>query len=163
MENEPTSSLAPVDGVTRIAYRIGSGVVGLCLVLYCGLAVAQVVLRYVFSSSLFWVEEISVIAFVLMIWVAAPALWLSREHLALDFLPIARTRVGAIVADLTMIVIGSVAAYASIDTINAFSVLALPIWDLDYGFKLYPISAGLVSLVAAAAYSLARNLRRARR
>lgn len=144
--------------MTRVALRIASGVVGSCLVLFCGLAVLQVVLRYFFASSLFWVEEISVIAFIIMIWAAAPALWLSKEHLVLDVLPVARARSGAIIADVSMIVIGSITAYTSLDTIAAFSVLALPVFDLDYGFKLYPITAGSILLVAAAVLSLARNL-----
>ena len=163
MENETSGSRPPIDGMTGVAYRIACGFVGLCLLSFCVLAVAQVVLRYVFSSSLFWVEEISVIAFVAMVWVAAPALWLSREHLVLDVLPIARTRTGAIVADVAMIALGSIAAYASLDTVAAFSVLALPVFDLDYGFKLYPISVGLALLVVAAAFSLVRNLMRGER
>ena len=160
METERPDSLQRGDAVTRVAHRIASSVVGLCLLTISVLAVAQVVLRYVFANSLFWVEDISTIAFVAMIWVAAPALWLSREHLLLDVLPIAHTRAGAIIADAAMIAAGAIAAVASFETAAAFSVLVLPVFDLDYGFKVYPITGGLVLLVIAAAFSLARNLRR---
>lgn len=163
METWPRASNRRADAVARASYRIASGVAGLSLLGICGLAVVQVALRYLFGSSLFWVEEISAIAFIAMVWVAAPALWLSKEHLVLDVLPIARMRAGAIIADVAMIVAGSVAVYASRDTIAAFSVLALPVFDLDYGFKLYPISVGLGLLVAAAAFSLALNLGRGSR
>jgi len=163
METWPQASNHRADAVARVSYRIASGVVGLGLLGICGLAVMQVGLRYLFGRSLFWVEEISAIAFIAMVWVAAPALWLSKEHLVLDVLPIARMRAGAIIADVAMIVAGSVAVYASRDTIAAFSVLALPVFDLDYGFKLYPISVGLALLVAAAVVSLALNLGRGSR
>jgi TRAP-type C4-dicarboxylate transport system permease small subunit len=163
METWPQASNRRADAVARASYRIASGVVGLSLLGICGLAVVQVALRYLFGRSLFWVEEISAIAFIAMVWVAAPALWLSKEHLVLDVLPIARMRAGAIIADVAMIVAGSMAVYASRDTIAAFSVLALPVFDLDYGFKLYPISGGLGLLVAAAVFSLALNLGRGSR
>ncbi len=152
METERPDSLQRGDAVTRVAHRIASSVVGLCLLTISVLAVAQVVLRYVFANSLFWVEDISTIAFVAMIWVAAPALWLSREHLLLDVLPIAHTRAGAIIADAAMIAAGAIAAVASFETAAAFSVLVLPVFDLDYGFKVYPITGGLVLLVIAAAF-----------
>ncbi len=132
--------------------------IGLSILSLTALACMQVLLRYVFGSSLFWVEEVSVMALIWMAWTGACLLWLKGEHIAVDLLtanlrPAARRRL-ADFSDL-LVAVGAVAvAVASLDTLRAFAGIELGTLTLDATVKYYPIPVGAFTLALAALFNL---------
>jgi TRAP-type C4-dicarboxylate transport system permease small subunit len=136
------------------AIRLLETMIGLSMLVLTALACLQVLLRYGFGASLFWVEEISVMLMIWMAWLGASLLWLKSGHLGVDLLIQNRSpRTKAIMARTTdlMVATGSIAlALASLRTLQAFQGMSLGTLDIDASIKYLPIPVGALCLAAAA-------------
>lgn len=67
-----------------------------CLVALVILVTAEVLVRFVPVTSLGWADEVVELAFAWMVFLGTAALWRSREHITIDFIPqaLAGTPVG---------------------------------------------------------------------
>lgn len=137
-------------GLTR--HGLGAG-----LAFMAGLAVLQVVLRYVFANSITWVEEISVLALLSLAWIGAVHLWLDRSHIGVDLLlPQAgpwRARLMA-AFDLAAIAGGLALAWAAEATIAAFGGVLYGSLELPGEVKYLPVLAGGIGLALAGLLNL---------
>lgn len=133
-------------------------VIGLCVTTLVGLALCQVVLRYVFGASLIWVEEISVMIMIWMAWLGASLLWLNGSHICLDIITaMFSTRAKCVFASLmdVLMLMAAVALFlVSIETVRAFAGLELSALSIDLSIKYYPVPIGAVVLFFAALLNL---------
>jgi len=138
--------------------------VGLSVIALTLLACVNVVLRYLFSTSLIWMEDASVLVLIWMVWIGAVLLWFQRGHLAIDFLPLAlrsggRTRLrqlselGAVVGCLAL-------AYASMQSYRGFAGIEIMSLEMDSTVKFHPVVIGALGIFVAALMGLAQTLRR---
>lgn len=123
-----------------------------------GLAVLQVVMRYVFAHSLEWVEEVSVILMIWCAWLGAAELWLQRGHLAVDLL-LGSTgskrrlwfRRGF---DLAALALGLALFVVSMETLETFSGMDLDTMEFDIRIKYMPVAIGGLVVAMAALLAL---------
>jgi len=142
-------------GLTR--HGLGAG-----LAFMAGLAVLQVVLRYLFAASITWVEEVSVLALLWIAWMGAVHLWLARGHIGVDLLvPTVgkgRDRLNRLL-DLSAIAGGLLLVWAAQATVAAFGGVVMGSLEIPGAIKYYPVVfggaglalAGLVNLLADSA------------
>ena len=138
--------------------------VGLSMIVLAVLACVQVVLRYLFSLSLIWMEDASVVVLIWMVWIGAVLLWFQRGHLAIDFLaqasrPGTRTRLRQL-SELGAVVGGLGLAFASIQSYRGFAGIEIMSLDMDSTVKFHPVVIGALGIVVAALLRLTRTLRR---
>ncbi len=128
------------------------------------LAFSQVILRYAFGSSLFWVEEVSVMALIWLAWLGIVYLWLTRSHIAVDLLGevvSARTRNRmAMGIDVLALIGGVTITLVSFDTLDIYSGMEMGSLEIDASFKYYPITFGGICLAIAAFLNLLDGMRR---
>jgi TRAP-type transport system small permease protein len=141
----------------RVSNFLGT-VIGLLLAALVLLTLLQVVLRYVFSASLVWAEEASVIALIWMTWIGAAKLWLDRRHIEVDLFtkamsPAKRHLLNA-VFDILMIVFGVLLCWFASKTITVNTGLELAGLKIDSAEKYRPILVGAALLAAAAFIAL---------
>lgn len=133
--------------------RIACGAV---LGVIVSLAFLQVVLRYAFSSSIVWVEEISVLLLLLLCWLGAAQLWLTRRHVFVDLL--GRSGLAKRLIDRAIDILGLGAglalAYFSLRTLQSFSGIEMGSLELDASLRYYPIAAGALGIAVAALLNL---------
>lgn len=138
-----------------ILIRFLSGTLGLCVLTMAGLAVLQVILRYVFASALMWVEEVSVMIMLWMTWLGASLLWLTRGHIAVDLLTTQFSRhirkALASVTDIIGIVLSGTLLVASLETLTTLAGMELDTLPIELSIKYYPIPVGAIFLGLAAA------------
>ena len=129
---------------------------GLVLAAVVTLAFLQVVLRYAFASSIVWVEEISVLLLLLLCWLGAAQLWLTRGHILVDLLFRAgRARRWADrLIDLLALVTGVFLARYTIETLQSFQGIEMGSLELDASLRYYPILAGAAGIALAALLNL---------
>ena len=138
---------------------------GLCATTMAGLAVLQVILRYVFASSLMWVEEASVIIMLWMTWLGGSLLWLTKSHIVVDLLtnqfsPRIQKTIASLIDVLVIILTGTlfVVSQETLRTLDGLELDSLPI---DLTIKYYPVPFGALGLVVAAILNLwSRHSRR---
>ncbi len=128
------------------------------------LAFAQVVLRYLFNSSILWVEEVSVMALIWLAWLGIVYLWLTRNHIAVDLVGAAlsapaRHRLGLGI-DCLALVGGVVLVLVSLGTLDIYSGMEMGSLEIDASVKYYPITFGGAGLAIAAFLNLLEGLRR---
>ncbi|MEQ8348516.1 MAG: TRAP transporter small permease subunit [Sneathiellaceae bacterium] len=137
-------------GATR--HGLGAG-----LAFIAGLAVLQVVLRYVFANSITWVEEISVLVLLWIAWIGAIHLWLDRSHIAVDLLlPHSGPWRARLIAafDLAAVAGGLALAWAAEATIAAFGGVVMGSLELPGEIKFLPVLAGGIGLALAGLVNL---------
>ena len=148
----------------NIVIRCLSAALGACVMAMTGLAILQVALRYGFSASLVWIEEISVIIMLWMTWLGVAVLWLTQSHIAVDLL-ISRlsqyaNRVLAVVFDGIAIIIAVALLWASRETLSTMVGMELDTLAFDLSIKYYPVPVGAVGLGLAAFLDLCDKLRK---
>ena len=112
--------------------------IGLCVAVLVGLALFQVVLRYVFASSLIWVEEVSVMIMIWMAWLGVSLLWLQGSHICLDIV-------------LTKLSASAKHSFACfMDILIMIAAATLFVVSIDLSIKYYPVTVGSVGLIFAA-------------
>jgi TRAP-type transport system small permease protein len=135
-------------------------VMGAGLLALIALTLMQVVLRYVFSHSLDWIEEISVVILTWLAWVGAMLLWLQRRHPAVDIviggLSARRRALFQRAFDVVAIVLGGWLAWSAWQTIDSFAGIELAGLGIDSAVKYQPILAGGVGLALAGIVNLLR-------
>jgi TRAP-type C4-dicarboxylate transport system permease small subunit len=147
----------------NIVVRWLSATLGTCVIAMTGLAILQVVLRYVFSASLIWVEEVSVIIMLWMTWLGVTVLWLTQSHIAVDFLTgrlsQRSNRVLAVIFDGMAIIIAGALLWVSRETLSTMVGMELDTLAIDLSIKYYPIPVGAIGLGIAAFLDLCCKLR----
>ena len=142
----------------NVVVRILSAALGTCVIAMTGLAVLQVVLRYVFASSLIWVEEVSVIIMLWMTWLGVTVLWLTQSHIAVDFLTSrfsqSTNRALAVIFDGIAIIIAVAFLYASRETLSTMVGMELDTLAIDLSIKYYPVPVGAAGMGLAALLDL---------
>ena len=132
--------------------------IGLSILILTVLACVQVLLRYAFGGSLFWVEEVSVMALIWMAWTGASLLWLKGDHIAVDLLTASLSSAAkgrlADFFDLLVAVGAAAVGLASLETLRAFAGIELGTLALDSTVKYYPIPVGAFALALAALFNL---------
>ena len=151
-------------GFRNIVVRCLTAALGTCVIAMTGLAVLQVILRYVFAASLIWVEEVSVIIMLWMTWLGVTVLWLTRSHIAVDFLTgrlSQRTNRALVVIfnGIAIIVAGGL-LWASRETLSTMVGMELDTLAIDLSIKYYPVPVGAVGLALAAFLDLCDKLRK---
>jgi TRAP-type C4-dicarboxylate transport system permease small subunit len=150
--------------IRNVVVRCLSAALGTCVMAMTGLAVLQVVLRYVFASSLIWVEEVSVIIMLWMTWLGVTVLWLTQSHIAVDFLTgrlSQRTnRALVVIFDGIAIIIAGAILWASRETLSTMVGMELDTLAIDLSIKYYPVPVGAVGLGLAALLDLYDKLRK---
>jgi C4-dicarboxylate transporter DctQ subunit len=144
--------------IGALRQAMGAGLLALI-----ALTLMQVVLRYVFSHSLDWIEEISVVILTWLAWVGATLLWLQRRHPAVDIV------IGSLSAktralfqrafDVAAVVLGGWLAWSAWQTIDSFAGIELAGLGIDSAVKYQPILAGGVGLALAGLVNLLRPAR----
>ena len=128
--------------------------IGLCVAVLVGLALFQVVLRYVFASSLIWVEEVSVMIMIWMAWLGVSLLWLQGSHICLDIvltkLSASAKHSFAYFMDILIMIAAATLFVVSLETVRAFVGLELSALSIDLSIKYYPVTVGSVCLIFAA-------------
>lgn len=131
-------------------------VCGATLALIVTLAFLQVVLRYGFAASIVWVEEVSVLLLLLLCWLGAVHLWLTRKHILVDL--VARRgrarRVADRALDVAGLAAGAALAVVSLETLTAFRGIEMGSLELDASLRYYPILAGGAGIAVAALVNL---------
>ena len=133
---------------------------GASLLLLILLTLMQVVLRYAFSHSIDWVEEISVVVLTWLAWVGATLLWLQRRHPAVDIVigslsPAARHRLERLF-DVVAVAVGVGLVVSTLGTIQAFAGMELAGLGIDSSVKYEPVLAGGAGLALAGLVNLLR-------
>lgn len=150
--------------IRNVVVRCLSAALGTCVMAMTGLAVLQVVLRYVFASSLIWVEEVSVIIMLWMTWLGVSVLWLTQSHIAVDFLTSRLSqrinRVLAVIFNGIAIIIAGAILWASRETLSTMVGMELDTLAIDLSIKYYPVPVGAVGLGLAALLDLCDKLRK---
>ena len=150
--------------IRSVVVRCLSAALGTCVMAMTGLAVLQVVLRYVFASSLIWVEEVSVIIMLWMTWLGVTVLWLTQSHIAVDFLTgrlSQRTnRALVVIFDGIAIIIAGALLWASRETLSTMVGMELDTLAIDLSIKYYPVPVGAIGLGLAALLDLCDKLRK---
>ena len=144
-------------GLRRLLLRLTRHGLGAGLAFMAGLAVLQVVLRYVFADSITWVEEISVLVLLWLAWIGAIHLWLDRSHIAVDLLlPDAGPRRDAIAAifDLAAIAAGLTLAWAAETTLAAFGGVLYGSVEWPGEVKYLPVLIGGAGIALAGLLNL---------
>ncbi|MFC3231083.1 TRAP transporter small permease [Marinibaculum pumilum] len=141
----------------RLLLQLTRHGLGAGLAFMAGLAVLQVVLRYVFADSITWVEEISVLVLLWLAWIGAIHLWLDRSHIAVDLLlPDAGPRrdLVASVFDLAAIAGGLALAWAAETTLAAFGGVLYGSVEWPGEVKYLPVLVGGAGIALAGLLNL---------
>jgi TRAP-type C4-dicarboxylate transport system permease small subunit len=141
-----------------ILIQLLSNSLGLCVMSMGGLAVLQVALRYIFSSPLIWVEEISVMIMLWMTWLGISLLWVSQSHIVVDIFTSHFShrlqRALASLIDVIAVIAAVSLLIVSRETLKAMAGMELDSLAVDVAIKYYPIPVGAVGLGLAALLDL---------
>lgn len=142
---------------TATEAMLGIGMGGLV-----ALACIQVVLRYMFDSAIIWIEEVSVIVVIAMVWLATVLIWIDRGHIALDLvverLPARWRTVHEVAMNLILVALAAGLAVAARATFSAVADLELAASELPVVCLYYPVTAGALGLVAAGLHGIWRAI-----
>lgn len=137
-----------------VLVRSLSAVLGICVAAMVGLAILQVILRYVFASSLIWVEEISVMFMLWMTWLGITVLWLKHSHITVDLLtsllPQRVNIILALIIDGIAVFTACMVLWASRETLSTMSGMELDTLPIDLKIKYFPVPVGAAGLGLAA-------------
>lgn len=142
----------------RMLVRLLGVALGLCVTGLGGLAVLQVLLRYVFASPLMWVEEVSVMIMLWMTWLGISFLWLTKSHIVVDLLTnqlsLSMQKALGSLVDILALSAAGILFVVSQETLRTLAGLELDSLALDLAIKYYPLPAGAVLLVLVAVLNL---------
>ena len=117
-------------------------------------ALMQVLGRYVFHHTFFWVEEITAIELGWLVAMGAPMMWLKNGHIVMDaidqFLPEKGRRIWDCVIQCIAIAIGlvfAVAGYRALKLNSGYSISMLR-YDESVRYVFVPVMGILLSLAA---------------
>lgn len=161
-ERKPLYGLqAGAAALRRLLLALTRHALGAGLAFIAGLAVLQVVLRYVFAASITWVEEVSVLVLLWIAWTGAIHLWLARGHIAVDLLIGGEGRGRELlnrVLDLAAIAGGLLLVWAAQTTVAAFGGILMGSLEIPGAIKFYPVVVGGAGLALAGAVNLLADI-----
>lgn len=141
--------LPAIRRVTERGFRLLLGALLLAMVLLDG---SQVLMRYGFNTGITWGGDVASLLLLSLGWLGAPALWLSRSHIAVDLFPGSALggRVARAITDIAMIIGAAWLFHASLGALEAYSFIELPVLPVSASVKFLPITIGaaLLALVA---------------
>lgn len=144
----------------------GDIVLGAGMSALVGLACMQVVLRYFFDSAVPWMEEISVLILVAMVWLSVIPLWVMRSHIALDIfimrMPPAWRAAVELSVNLALVLLAAGLGRASWETYIGVDGLEMGASELPMAALYYPVTAGAVGLAIAGLHGAWRVIRERR-
>ena len=108
--------------------------------------ITNVILRYVFQSGLFWVEEVATVSFIWSVFVGAAAAYRLKAHIGIDLVTrlfSERVReIVSIVISLMLAIINGYICYLSILFIGANQLKRTPVLDVPSVYVNLAITAG---------------------
>lgn len=111
-----------------------------------GVVILNVILRYGFSSGLFWVEEVATTAFIWSVFIGSAAAYKRKMHIGIDLITkLFSERVREIIASLInvmMMVINGYVCYLSILMINANKLKRTPVLSVPSMYVNLAITVG---------------------
>lgn len=105
-------------GVTvRLVIRVITTVQGLFILTIVAVTGLQVIMRFAFDSPFFWSEELSLVAYVWLVFVGAIGLTLRQDHIAVELFSLRRTpglaKITRVTGILGLVAANSLVAYGS--------------------------------------------------
>ena len=96
--------------------------------------ILNVILRYIFHSGLFWVEEVATTCFIWSIFIGAAAAYKYKMHIGIDLItklfPERAREVVSLVINFLMVIINGYITYLSTLFIRANSLKRTPVLDV---------------------------------
>lgn len=119
---------------------------GTFLLITVSVVIINVVLRYLFQSGLFWVEEVATTCFIWSVFIGAAAAYKYKMHIGIDLITRLfkeKIRKGiSIIINLLMVVINGYILYLSIQFIQLNSLKRTPVLDVPAMYVNLSISIG---------------------
>lgn len=123
--------------------------------------IANVLLRYLFQSGLFWAEEVATTAFIWSVFVGAAAAYRYKMHIGIDFVksigPKPWRILTSVIIDLMMLVINGYIAYLSVLFIQANKLKRTPVLDIPAIYVNLALTTGFSLMAAYALFFLCRS------
>jgi TRAP-type C4-dicarboxylate transport system permease small subunit len=111
-----------------------------------GVVILNVILRYVFSSGLFWVEEVATTAFIWSVFIGSAAAYKRKMHIGIDLITkLFSEKVREIIASVVnvlMVLINGYVCYLSILMINANKFKSTPVLNVPSMYVNLAITVG---------------------
>ncbi|MBI9095645.1 MAG: TRAP transporter small permease [Sphaerochaeta sp.] len=111
-----------------------------------GVVILNVILRYVFSSGLFWVEEVATTAFIWSVFIGSAAAYKQKMHIGIDLITkLFSEKVREIIASLInmlMVLINGYVCYLSILMIYANKLKRTPVLSVPSMYVNLAITVG---------------------
>lgn len=111
-----------------------------------GVVILNVILRYVFSSGLFWVEEVATTAFIWSVFIGSAAAYKRKMHIGIDLITkLFSEKMREIIASLVnvmMVLINGYVCYLSILMINANKLKSTPVLNVPSIYVNLAITVG---------------------
>ena len=128
------------------------------LIAITSMAFLQVLGRYVFKHTFFWVEEISVMGVAWMAAIGVPWMWLERGHIAVDALDSLLSDRARAVLDVVIHIaaaaVGIILLYSGLKAIRLNSGFVLSVLKFDESVRYYYIPFMGVMLTVSSAINL---------
>lgn len=108
--------------------------------------IINVILRYLFRSGLFWVEEVATVSFIWSVFIGAAAAYRHKMHIGIDLItglfPERVRELISIVINFLMVVINGYIVYLSILFIQANRLKRTPVLDVSAVYVNAAITVG---------------------
>ena len=145
-----------MDAIRRGLNRSIRLCLGLLIVALIGLEVAQVVLRYFFTTGVSWGRDLSTLMMFAIAWLGAPLMWLDRKHLAVDLLPeaIGQSRIWNAALDLLVMAAAIALLIVTRTAMRNFAFIDLPALGTSAAIKFWPMAVGTGLLIVAGGLNL---------
>ncbi|TVR86651.1 MAG: TRAP transporter small permease [Spirochaetaceae bacterium] len=125
--------------------------------------ILNVVMRYVFRSGIFWVEEVATTAFIWSVFVGAAAVYKRKMHIGIDLItklfPESIRKIIVIVIDLMMIAINGYVCYLSVFMIQANRLKTTPVLNIPAMYVNLSITVGFGLIMLHAIYFLYKDVK----
>ncbi|MBB6479787.1 TRAP transporter small permease [Spirochaeta isovalerica] len=119
---------------------------GFFLLITVSVVIVNVILRYLFHSGLFWVEEVATTAFIWSVFVGAAAAYKYKMHIGIDIItklfPEKVREIISIIINFMMIIINSYICYLSTLFIQANKLKRTPVLDIPALYVNLAITVG---------------------
>ena len=153
----------PSPGMNAAVRRLGGLVCGAVLIVFTGLVLYSVVMRYFFSAPPIWGEEIPKLLFVWMIFVGAGFAYLAganiRMTLIIDLVPRRPRLAIELVMHLLVVAMLLVILWYSVPIVQLTSNFTSLATGISEGWKYLALPVGAVLLLANEVYRIYRILR----
>lgn len=118
--------------------------------------IINVVMRYGFSSGIFWVEEIATTAFIWSVFVGAAAVYKRKMHIGIDLItqlfPESVRRIIVVAIDLMMITINGYVCYLSVLMMLSNRLKTTPVLNIPSMYVNMSITVGFGLIMLHAIY-----------